>query len=106
MTSLPIGQRAEADLCLRARRAAYRLGHTSNHVVTANYDILYFPGVRWSRNCVAAAMTPNDHCWTEQPMITGVHALIYTKNADEVCAFFRDALGLYQPKHPKAFEAR
>ena len=26
-------------------------------------------------------------------MITGVHALIYTKNADEVRAFFRDVLG-------------
>lgn len=60
-------------------------------------------------------------------MITGVHALIYTKNADDVRAFFRDllgfavdegwglatsiqlpggsALGLYQPRHPTAFEA-
>ena len=26
-------------------------------------------------------------------MITGVHALIYTKNTDEVRAFFRDVLG-------------
>ncbi len=53
-------------------------------------------------------------------MITGVHALIYTKNADEVRAFFRDdgwglvtsirlpggaALGLYQPKDPTALKA-
>jgi len=26
-------------------------------------------------------------------MITGVHALIYTKNAEQVRAFFRDVLG-------------
>lgn len=38
-------------------------------------------------------------------MITGVHALTYTKNADEVRAFFRGALGLYQPKHPTAIKA-
>src|SRR4051812_48908570 len=30
----------------------------------------------------------------EMPMITGVHALIYSKQADAVRIFFRDTLGL------------
>jgi hypothetical protein len=29
----------------------------------------------------------------EKPMITGTHAIMYTNAADEVRAFFRDALG-------------
>jgi hypothetical protein len=48
-------------------------------------------------------------------MITGVHALIYTKDADGVRAWGLvtsirlpggGALGLYQPKHPTAIETR
>lgn len=62
----------------------------------------------------------HNHRFIEQAMITGIHALIYTKDAADVRAFFRDVLGfssvnagedwlifgLYQPKHPTAIETR
>ena len=47
-------------------------------------------------------------------MITGVHALVFSSDAEAVRAFFRDVLGLasvdagggelglYQPRHPTA----
>src|SRR6478735_171229 len=35
----------------------------------------------------------NQGSFTRKPMITGVHAIIYSKQAEAVRAFFRDTLG-------------